>query len=277
MAVKGQSRSRTNTNKRTKQTRQSAFKQRLRDLLVHYLPAWVMLLGIGVMVLPTLLAAVMDGAVSGLRQTPTLLLSGGGAVANAGVDITGSVVGAGLSVVGGAAGLVIDLVSGDDGEIAPLFTDEIHYWEDEIVDWAEPHDIDPNLLATVMQIESCGHPTISSYAGAQGLFQVMPFHFATGENMTDPDTNALRGTGVLAQCLEMADGDPGMAMACYNGGPSVLRRSRNTWAAETQRYYYWATGIYESARSNNDNSQRLNEWLQAGGRGLCDMAAVEQD
>ena len=45
------------------------------------------------------------------------------------------------------------------GGIAPLFTPEVQYWENEIVAWAAQHDIDPNAVATIMQIESCGNPS----------------------------------------------------------------------------------------------------------------------
>jgi len=159
--------------------------------------------------------------------------------------------------------------------IAPLFTHEIDHWAADIDRWATEYDLDPNLLATVMQIESCGHPTVSSSAGAQGLFQVMPFHFGSAEDQLDPDTNAMRGASVLNTCLEMANGDPGMAMACYNGGPSVLYQDFNSWLAEPQRYYRWGTGIYTDALQNNPTSPTLDAWLNAGGATLCQMASTE--
>jgi hypothetical protein len=158
------------------------------------------------------------------------------------------------------------------GNIAPLFTPEIDFWSDNINRWAQQYGLDPNLLATVMQIESCGHPTISSSAGAQGLFQVMPFHFLSSENQLDPDTNAMRGAGVLQACLDMADGDVGLAMACYNGGPRVLSIPYDQWHNEPQRYYTWGTGIYSDAVSNGVSSDTLNRWLDAGGSALCEMA-----
>ncbi len=158
------------------------------------------------------------------------------------------------------------------GNIAPLFTPEIDFWSDNINRWAHQYGLDPNLLATVMQIESCGHPTISSSAGAQGLFQVMPFHFLSSENQLDPDTNAMRGAGVLQACLDMADGDVGLAMACYNGGPRVLSIPYDQWHNEPQRYYTWGTGIYGDAVSNSISSETLNRWLDAGGSALCQMA-----
>jgi hypothetical protein len=158
------------------------------------------------------------------------------------------------------------------GNLAPLFTPQIDYWAENINRWAAQYGLDPNLLATVMQIESCGHPTISSTAGAQGLFQVMPFHFSSTENQLDPDTNAMRGAGVLQFCLDMADGDVGLAMACYNGGPGVLSKPYEEWHSEPQRYYTWGTGIYGDAVNNSVSSDTLNRWLDAGGARLCEMA-----
>jgi hypothetical protein len=163
------------------------------------------------------------------------------------------------------------VVSGNSS-LAPLFTPEIDFWADNINRWAAQYGLDPNLLATIMQIESCGHPTVSSSAGAQGLFQVMPFHFATGENQLDPDTNAMRSAGVLQACLDMADGDAGLAMACYNGGPRVLSIPFDQWHSETQRYYTWGTGIYTDATSNNLTSDTLSRWQAAGGSHLCQRA-----
>lgn len=164
------------------------------------------------------------------------------------------------------------------GGIAPMFSPEIHYWANDIVRWAQIYGggLDPDLVATVMQIESCGHADISSPAGAQGLFQVMPFHFHTGEVMTDPETNARRGVGYLAQCWEMADQDVGRTMACYNGGPSVLRRPFQRWAWETQRYYVYGATIFADAQANMTRSPSLDYWLNVGGAGLCTLAAQNQ-
>lgn len=156
--------------------------------------------------------------------------------------------------------------------ISPLFTPSVAHWAEDLQRWGSTYNLDPDLLATVMQIESCGHPSIGSSAGAQGLFQVMPMHFNSAENQHDPDTNAKRGAYVLNECLRMAKGAIGEAMACYNGGPSVLWKPRDRWPAETQRYYRWGTGIYADALVNAASSPTLDAWLAAGGRGLCQMA-----
>ena len=162
-----------------------------------------------------------------------------------------------------------------DGTIAPLFTPQVHHWERQIAQWSRDWDVDPNLLATIMQIESCGHPTVTSHAGAQGLFQVMPFHFAQGEHMLDPHTNALRSTNFIHECNGYADGDIGLILACYNGGPRVTWTPFGSWPAETQRYYTWGLGIYADAYTNRSDSPTLDSWLQAGGRHLCNSAAQQ--
>ena len=158
------------------------------------------------------------------------------------------------------------------GGISPIFTREIQYWSRDIVRWANAASLDPNLLAVVMQIESCGDPRAVSSAGASGLFQVMPFHFRIGENPFNPDTNALRGTNYLSRSMEAAGGNARLAMAGYNGGIGVISRSESSWAAETHRYVRFGAPIYEDARSGATTSPTLDEWYRKYGAGLCRQA-----
>lgn len=159
------------------------------------------------------------------------------------------------------------------GTMAPLFTKEVKYWGADIDRWSAMYDIDPNMVATIMQIESCGHPGVASHAGAQGLFQVMPFHFTYGEVMTDPDTNAKRGINYLKERLAQTGNDWRMAAAGYNGG-HVASASEYNWVQETRSYVVWAEGIYADASAGKTESETLNRWLSAGGQSLCDKAAA---
>jgi hypothetical protein len=158
-------------------------------------------------------------------------------------------------------------------QISPVFTQEVEYWAEDIGVWALTYELPANLVATVMQIESCGDPSVSSHVGATGLFQVMPFHFEPGEEHFDPETNAQAGMSFLASLLELSEGNISMALAGYNGGGSIMDAPPETWPDETQRYVYWGTGIYEEALSDAEESVRLNEWLAAGGHVLCQGAA----
>ena len=150
------------------------------------------------------------------------------------------------------------------------FTPEIQYWWSNIQLWAKQYNLDPNLVATIMQIESCGDPNAVSSSGAQGLFQVMPFHFVLDAPMRDPATNAQAGLSFLVSVIDQARGDVNLAMAAYNGGQGVISLPIEQWADETRRYYYWGSGIYAEAKSGS--SARLQEWLQAGGWALCQQA-----
>jgi len=156
--------------------------------------------------------------------------------------------------------------------VSPIFRREVLYWADSIVKWASASNLDPNLVATIMQIESCGDPRALSSAGAMGLFQVMPYHFRPGENPYKPDTNALRGLGYLTHSLETADGDPRLAMAGYNGGIGVIRRAEATWHAQTRRYVQYGAPIYYDAVSGVESSNALNDWYSKYGASLCRQA-----
>lgn len=172
---------------------------------------------------------------------------------------------------GGALGL-FEAASQRPGAIptlSPIFTPSVQYWKDELIEWAGEQGVDPNLAATVMQIESCGNPVARSGAGAMGLFQVMPFHFQANEDPYDPDTNAFRGIDYLSGGLEASGRHAGLALAGYNGGHSVIYRNYNEWHYETQRYYRWGSGIYREASAGWVSSPTLEGWLNAGGQSLC--------
>lgn len=153
--------------------------------------------------------------------------------------------------------------------IAPLFTPEVQFWAPWIAKWSQQYGIDPDMLATVIQIESCGHYLVNSPAGAQGLFQVMPFHFAEGESMLDPETNARRGIGYLLGSLQRADGHIGLALAGYNGGWGVIPLGWGKWPQQTRNYYIWGSQIYMDALAGKKESAALQNWLLAGGINLC--------
>jgi soluble lytic murein transglycosylase-like protein len=109
-----------------------------------------------------------------------------------------------------------------------------------------------------------------------GLFQVMPFHFNQGEDTFDPQNNALRGINYLKESLSAHAGDARSALAGYNAGITGSKRPEAAWPSETIRYVYWGYNIYMDALAGKDSSAVLQEWLQAGGSGLCDTARARQ-
>lgn len=157
--------------------------------------------------------------------------------------------------------------------LAPFFRPEILHWAGSIIEWSSASSLDPNLVAVVMQIESCGDSRARSHAGAMGLFQVMPFHFFATDDPYDPDTNAARGLAYLAKSLSAANGDARLALAGYNGGIGVITRAEWTWPAETKRYVYYGAPIYADARQSLSQSPMLDEWYNKFGVSLCRQAS----
>ena len=166
----------------------------------------------------------------------------------------------------------VDLPPVTSTGISPIFRMEIRYWADSISKWAAASQLDPNLIATIMQIESCGDPRAKSSAGAMGLFQVMPFHFYAVDDPYDPDTNAASGLAYLVKSLETGGGNARLAMAGYNGGIGLIGRGEWTWPAQTKRYVQYGAPIYEDARNGLTSSSALNEWYEKYGVSLCQQA-----
>ncbi len=159
------------------------------------------------------------------------------------------------------------------GQLSPVhFSPSVLYWEESILHWAEAWSLDPHLVATVMQIESCGDPTAISPAGAQGLFQVMPYHFFDGEDPLDIETNARRGLAYLSESLIKAEGNIELALAGYNGGHSQIYRDTHLWPSETKRYVRYGSAIYYEATFLVEDAHGLETWLKAGGVWLCQQA-----
>jgi soluble lytic murein transglycosylase-like protein len=186
-----------------------------------------------------------------------------------------------LAVRSSAAGLVLplDQARGLDtgshtlGGLSPVFSAEVRRWEPSIERWSAEYSLPADLIAVVMQIESCGDPKAVSSAGALGLFQVMPYHFLPDDDPIDVETNAARGLSYLAGGLRMASGDPRRALAGYNGGHGVIGLPDPQWASETQRYVTWGVGILQDARAGLASSPTLADWLSSGGARLCRQAA----
>ena len=104
---------------------------------------------------------------------------------------------------------------------------------------AQKAGIDPRLLASLAWSESGFDPKARSHAGATGLVQLMP---ATARGLgvsdtTDPAQSLRGGATYLKQQLEAFGGDPKLALAAYNAGPTAVRRHGGVPPyAETQKY-----------------------------------------
>ena len=88
------------------------------------------------------------------------------------------------------------------------------------------HDIDVELLASVIKAESNFRVDAISRAGARGLMQLMPStaHDLGVQDITRADQNIAGGTAYLDSLLKLYKDDLRLALAAYNAGPAAVAK-----------------------------------------------------
>jgi soluble lytic murein transglycosylase-like protein len=90
----------------------------------------------------------------------------------------------------------------------------------------QTHNVDADLLASVVKAESNGNTRAVSRTGAQGLMQLMP---ATAARLGvadsfEPGQNVLGGSAYLDALLTRYHNNLALALAAYNAGPQAVDR-----------------------------------------------------
>jgi Transglycosylase SLT domain len=101
------------------------------------------------------------------------------------------------------------------------------------------HNIDADLLASIVHAESDGNAHAVSRAGAQGLMQLMPTTASVlgVHNSFAPEENISGGTTYLDQLLTRYHDDIRLAVAAYNAGPAAVDKYHGIPPyAETRAY-----------------------------------------
>ncbi|AEU37972.1 lytic transglycosylase domain-containing protein [Granulicella mallensis] len=88
------------------------------------------------------------------------------------------------------------------------------------------HDIDVDLLASVIKTESNFQVNAVSRAGARGLMQLMPStaHNLGVQDVTRADQNIAGGTAYLDSLLKLYKDNLALALAAYNAGPAAVAK-----------------------------------------------------
>jgi soluble lytic murein transglycosylase-like protein len=88
------------------------------------------------------------------------------------------------------------------------------------------HNVDVDLLASVVRAESGGNVHAVSRTGARGLMQLMPGTAAElgVEDSFHPEQNINGGTAYLDALLMRYHDDIALALAAYNAGPAAVDR-----------------------------------------------------
>lgn len=107
-----------------------------------------------------------------------------------------------------------------------------------IIENSEKHDVEPELVAAIIKVESdFKHSTVSK-AGARGLMQLMPNTAKLMKvNPYDMNSNIMGGTKYIAWCLEQHNNNLKLALASYNAGIGNVKKYNGIPPfKETQNY-----------------------------------------
>jgi hypothetical protein len=118
---------------------------------------------------------------------------------------------------------------------------------------SQTYSLDPALVAAVIKVESGFDPMAVSWAGAQGLMQLIPSTAQLMEvkNAFNPRENIYGGCRYLRQMLDRFNGDTRLALAAYNCGPERVAKDGDVPAIrETQAYVTRVLQFYKVYRSS---------------------------
>jgi len=98
-----------------------------------------------------------------------------------------------------------------------------------IAESARAHGVAPELVASVIAVESNFNPNAVSWRSARGLMQLMPETAARFgvARVFDPQQNIEAGTRYLKELLTRYNGDLSLTLAAYNAGPDRVEQYRS--------------------------------------------------
>ncbi len=168
----------------------------------------------------------------------------------------------------------------------------VRRWQAPIVAMSKRYNIDPNLLAILMTMESGGDPKADS-GEAQGLMQITP---ATASdiaskfllkpvktyNLNDPTTSIEFGAAYLSYLRDQFgtnaqgpswDYTVELVAAGYNGGPGAANDlEQGKGLTDTQTVVYSRDALNMWRERNAKDSPTYDRWLERGGSDLITAA-----
>ena len=137
----------------------------------------------------------------------------------------------------------------------------------------QAHNLDVDLLASLVKAESGGNARAVSHAGARGLMQLMPATAATlgVQDSFKPEENVRGGSSYLDSLLTRYHNNMALALAAYNAGPLAVDRYHGIPPyRETQAYV--ARVIHEFNRRVMARQAQARQALAASTNVAADAA-----
>ena len=172
------------------------------------------------------------------------------------------------------------------GITAQWIPDSVRRWEGPINEMGKKYNVDPNLIAIIVTMESGGYSKAESEAGAKGLMQVTgptggdiaaKFLKEPRKNydLMDPRTNIEFGTAYLAYLRdEFGTAKQGptwiatveLVAAGYNGGPGTANAlEKGEGLRDTQPVIYSRDAFNMWRERNSQKSPTFERWVERGG------------
>jgi soluble lytic murein transglycosylase-like protein len=131
----------------------------------------------------------------------------------------------------------------------------------------QEHNVDVDLLASIVKAESGGNARAVSRAGARGLMQLMPGTAANlgVQDSFKPDQNVRGGTTYIDSLLARYHDNLALALAAYNAGPAAVDKYHGIPP-------YHETRAYVARVIHEFNRRVLAREAQA--RALAPLAAI---
>jgi soluble lytic murein transglycosylase-like protein len=141
---------------------------------------------------------------------------------------------------------------------AEFFSEEIPYGA-LIYEKAKKYDVDPALVAAVIEQESRFRPRAKSHVGARGLMQLMPRtgHWMGARDLYDPEQNIDAGVKYIAYLDKRFKGDLKKIVAAYNGGEGNVMRYRGIPPFRETRQY-----VKRVMKNYDRHTKRLEKYHQ---------------
>lgn len=175
---------------------------------------------------------------------------------------------------------------------SPWVPSTVKHWQTPIDQNAKKYNIDPNLIAIIMTMESGGYAKANS-GQAEGLMQIAPSTAkdiaanrlkkpVKSYNIWDPATNIEFGTAYLAYLRDTFGSyqqgpswntTTELVAAAYNGGPLAalhLEQGKGLHDPQTVIYSRDAFNMWRERQAGS--SPTYQRWLDRGGSTLIDAA-----
>jgi soluble lytic murein transglycosylase-like protein len=147
---------------------------------------------------------------------------------------------------------------------------------------AARHNVDPNLVRSLVKVESNFNPNAVSRKGAMGLMQLMPStaRSLNVSNPFDPTQNVDAGVRHLRELLDSYGGNVPLSLAAYNAGSGAVARSAGIpHFRETQDYVRRITNLYNGGGGTGPFSvggpSHEPVHMQRDARGVLYMSTTE--